>query len=230
MLEFYTVDADAGDSIAITEELLRAVVGALPQGLIDGDVDAALRDIAPYPTMTVAEAFHRQAGIDLEKNLSRDEFESTVRQLGMKVSVEDSWEDLFQRVFLSYVEPKLPTARPLFLTDYPAAIPTLAGNKEGTPWADRWELYFRGQELANCYGEERDPDRIAAFFASEAAAKEAHGKIAHPVDPEYLQRPGETLPRCSGVALGLDRLLMILVGANSLAGVIYFPISDIVTK
>ena len=230
MLEFYTVNADSEDSIAITEELLRAVAAQTPEELLNREVAEALRRSDPYPTMSVAEAFHRYARIDLQENLPRERLARTMVDRGMRVSEEERWDDLFHRIFLSYVEPELPTDRPLFLTDYPAAIPTLARRKPGTPWADRWELYFRGVELANCYGEETDRERIATFLAEEAVLKEHRGGSLHPVDPGYLQRPGETLPRSSGVALGVDRLIMLLGGLNSLDGVIYFPISDIVTK
>lgn len=233
MLEFYTLDADAADSIAITEELIRGVVAQVDQvdpTFVAPEVRASLRDSSPYPTMTMAEAFERFGGVGLESHLTRDALSRAAIQLGMRVSEEESWEDLFQRIFLTHVEPELPTDRPLFLTDYPAAIPTLARQKPGTPWADRWELYFKGQELANCYGEETEPERIATFLADEAARKEAHSLEPHPVDPGYLQRPGERLPRCSGVALGVDRLIMTLANLSSLSGVIYFPISDIVGK
>jgi len=230
MLEFYTMDADAEDSITVTEELIRAVVAEVDPDLLDPGIRATLRDSSPYPTMSMAEAFARYAGIDLESHLSRPALSGAAEGLGMRISEEESWDDLFQRLFLTYVEPELPTERPLFLTDYPGAIPTLARRKPGTPWADRWELYFHGQEVANCYGEETDPEEIATFMADEAARKEAHSLEPHPVDPGYLQRPGERLPRCSGVALGIDRLIMTLANLSSLSGVIYFPISDIVSK
>lgn len=230
MLELYTMDADAADSIALTEELIRAVVAETEPSLLDPDTRATLRESTPYPRMTMCEAFHRFAGFDLEAHLSLESLSRAAGDMGMQASEEESWEDLFQRLFLSHVEPELPTERPLFLTDYPAAIPTLARQKPGTPWADRWELYFRGQEVANCYGEETNPEEIATFMATEAARKEAHSLEPHPVDSGYLQRPGERLPRCSGIALGIDRLIMTLANLSSLGGVIYFPISDIVGK
>ena len=230
MLEYYTVNADASDSIGVTEELLRSIAADMPRELIDADVHLALRQSDPYPVISVTEAFSRFADIELEARLSREEMAREVRERGMGVGDEESWEDLFQRLFLSFVEPALPTSRPLFLVDYPSAVPTLAREKEGTPWADRWELYFRGQEVANCYGEEVDPSRIATFMAAEAAKKASGTFNPNSVDPNYLQRPSERLPRCSGVALGIDRLIMVLGGLSSFDGVIYFRISDIVSK
>ncbi len=230
MLEFYTMEADSADSIAITEELLRTAAAEIEEGLIDPGIRESLGESDPYPVLTMSEAFHRYAEVDLEENLTSEAISRTARRRGLGVSEEESWEDLFQRLFLTFVEPELPTERPLFLTHYPAAIPTLSRQIPGTPWADRWELYFRGQEVANCYGEETDPERIATFMADEAAKKQAHGWMPHPVDAGYLQRAGERLPSCSGVALGVDRLIMVLASESSLDGVFYFPISDIVGK
>ncbi|MFW6214428.1 MAG: EF-P lysine aminoacylase GenX [Alkalispirochaetaceae bacterium] len=230
MLEYYTVDADAADSIAITEDILRSVAGRVEPADLDPGVADALRSPEPFTRMTMAEAFSRYAGIDLEANLTREAIARSAATMEMRVSPQESWEDLFNRIFLNEVEPELPTETPLFITHYPAAIPTLARQIPATPWADRWELYFRGQEIANCYGEERDPERIAEFLAREAARKEAESLEPHPVDPRYLQGPGGRLPRCSGVALGVDRLIMVLGGLPSLDGVIYFSISDTMSK
>jgi lysyl-tRNA synthetase class 2 len=94
----------------------------------------------------------------------------------------------------------------------------------------RWELYAGGVELANCYTEETRAEEVRSFFMSEAAKKKAHGLVAHAVDAEYwklflpINGPcGDVLhyPKCSGVALGMDRLIMLLCGKPDIAGV--FP-------
>ena len=96
---------------------------------------------------------------------------------------------------------------------------------------ERWELYLRGIELANCYSEETDPREVRNFFESEAEIKAATALVPHRVDRDYWKvflprRIGETdlpFPRCSGVALGLDRLIMALTGRSSIDGVLPFP-------
>ena len=219
MLEWYTVGADAADNIPITIELLRT-----------------LGFEAPCEVWTMAEAFERTAGENLEALLDATVLTDACRRAGLQVAggsgdndavPAEQWETLFQRFFLTVVEPGLPADRALFLTHYPAAIPTLSRAVPGTPWADRWELYLAGVELANCFGEETDPEVIGAFFAAQTRAKAEHCRLVHPVDPEYLQG-SERLPRCSGVALGVDRLVAALIGADSLDQVISFPVSDII--
>ncbi len=211
MLEYYTVDADGDDSIAITEDLL-----------------AELGIPGPATRISMADAWLRWCGIDLEATLNADGTgdrsrmiaEITRAGLGTHTGEGDTWEDLFQRVFLTWVEPELPADRPVYLTRYPAAVPTLARRLPGTVWADRWELYLGGVEVANCFGEETDPDRIAAFFHREVAGKTEVGHRVHDVPPDYLRRP--RLPRCSGVAMGVDRLVMAVLGSRDIDEVIAF--------
>ena len=214
MLEYYTVDADGADSLAITAELLRE-----------------LGETRPALIISMQEAWRRWTGIDLETTLQGTPEENraalveqiSARRLTIRIEPEETWEDLFQRVFLSHVEPEIPQDRPVYITDYPAAIPTLARRIPGTPWADRWELYLSGMEVANCFGEETDPDRISAFMAAQAEVKARTRVVTHPRDARFLQPPG-VLPRCSGVALGVDRLVMHLLKEDTIQRVISFPL------
>ncbi|TVR67519.1 MAG: elongation factor P--(R)-beta-lysine ligase [Spirochaetaceae bacterium] len=214
MLEYYTVEADARDSMEITTSLLEAV-----------------GENVPPLELTMQEAWERWTGVDLEATLSGEEGEIgrrlarevERRNLSVVVRPDEEWEDLFQRIFLSHVEPEIPRDRPVFLTQYPAAIPTLARTVPDTPWSDRWELYLSGLEVANCFGEERDPRRIAAFAETQARKKDETCRVGHPRDKEFLQPPS-VLPRCSGVALGVDRLVMHLLGEETIQRVISFPL------
>jgi lysyl-tRNA synthetase class 2 len=87
---------------------------------------------------------------------------------------------------------------------------------------ERWEHYYKGVELANCYSEETEPANIRAYFEQEAAAKRRSGLIPHKVDENYW-RIFNDFPRCSGVAMGVDRLIMSLTGRRSIDGVLPFP-------
>ena len=217
MLEYYTVDADGETSRLLTEELLR-------------ELQTAAGGAGPGPDpriLTMQEAWARWAGIDLASTLDGFRGDAsalataiTGAGLGMEVRPDESWEDLFQRVFLTYVEPELPNDRPVFLTRYPAAIQTLARRIPGTPWADRWELYLGGVEVANCFGEETDPATIAAFFDEQRNGKRCSGLVDHAVETGYLSDP--PLPRCSGVAMGVDRMVMHYLGFSDIRQVLTF--------
>ncbi|HEY9593768.1 MAG TPA: amino acid--tRNA ligase-related protein, partial [Spirochaetia bacterium] len=126
-------------------------------------------------------------------------------------------------------EPALPRDRPVVLLDYPALIPTTARPLAGTPWSERWELYVDGVEIANCYTEQTDPAALAKLVADETLRKRGARVMPAPdVELASVFPPG--FPLCSGVALGVDRLEMVLGGEQSLEGVILFPFSAILRR
>ncbi len=188
--------------------------------------------------MSVREAVRRYSGIDLLEHQPRRRLAEAVGRLGADSKLEDeSWEQLFNRLMITFVEPNLPKDRPTVLYDYPAQIPALAKAHRSGPWLERWELYAGSVEIANCYSEETDYRKIRAFFEREYAAKAAESPVVPDIDEEFLEifdspelndSPGRGhFPQCSGTAIGIDRLIMIMIGADSLEGVILFPFSDI---
>lgn len=209
MLEYYTVHKDYRQSMAITEELFRSVLPA--------DTPADLKP--PFRIMTMEEALREFAGVELRQCGEPGALAEEVRRLGLVPGDGDSWEVLFNRIFLTLVEPELPADRPLVLTDYPEQIPCLARPGQG-PFLERWELYVRGVELANCYSEETDYRRVRDYYRREGASAPAES------DPAWCRLYESGFPPCSGVAMGIDRLLMLMAGKRSLEGVILFPFSD----
>jgi lysyl-tRNA synthetase class 2 len=220
MLEWYTMGAGYIDSIDTAEELFRAI---LPAG-------SPSRLRPPFRRMSVREAFRDYAGFDLEAHLSAEALEEELRRAGLSPSgPEADWEERFNRLFLTSVEPQLPQDRPLVLCDYPRRIPCLARSKRGTPWRERWELYVQGLEIANCYSEETSPQEVRRFFRDEAARQSSGARVIPDPDEEFLELfDGGDFPECSGTALGFDRLVIALEGVDSIEGVIFFPVSDTV--
>ncbi len=224
MLEYYTVEADEQQSIAITEELFaRTALPGCPQHILP-----------PFRRMTVAEACKTYAGFDLDCTQSTAKLRKEALRLGLTLPDEpESWESTFNRIFLNFVEPTLPQDRPLVLDEYPQQIVCLAKKTPGRPYRQRWELYAGGIELANCYNEELDPTIIRTYYhqqqailASERGQSQA---VIPDADPSFADIFGPAYPRCSGVALGFDRLLMLQLGRSALGGVILFPLSDMLS-
>ena len=208
MLEYYTMEADYKDSITLTEELFRQV-GA------SGDLSP------PFIRMTMEEAFDRWAGFDLFKASPAD-MEEEARRLGLNPPQGSSLEELYNLIFIHAVEPHIKLDKPVILTDYPAFVPCLAKKRPGGETFERWELYARGVELANCFTEETNPGEIRRFIESEKAEKEKSALVKHKVDDDYWNIFSEDIS-CSGVAMGLDRLIMLLCGRKTLDGVLPFP-------
>ncbi|NMA21897.1 MAG: elongation factor P--(R)-beta-lysine ligase [Spirochaetales bacterium] len=217
MLEYYTVGFDEEDSIGLTEELFAA--------LLDSNTPEYLKP--PFARMTVAEAVWQRTSVDLEKHQDQRSLAKEARKLGLMVPDEpESWEETFNRIFLTFVEPELPQERPLILDRYPKQIECLAV-QEGA-FRRRWELYGGGVELANCYNEERDPGKISTYLKEEYArlvhTRTESGMPIPDIDPT-LAATFSKMGQVSGVAMGLDRVQMLLMGAQSLEEVMLFPLS-----
>ncbi|MBV8825493.1 MAG: EF-P lysine aminoacylase GenX [Hyphomicrobiales bacterium] len=181
--------------------------------------------------MTVAQAFARFANIDLLATVSaetadRNALARAAGTAGIRVADDDSWADVFSRVLVERIEPNLGLGRPTLLYEYPVAEAALARPTAHDPRvAERFELYACGVELANGFGELTDAAEQRRRFEAEMAEKERlHGE-RYPVDEDFLAALG-AMPPASGVALGFDRLVMLLTGAQRIEQVIWTPVVD----
>jgi elongation factor P--(R)-beta-lysine ligase len=227
MLEWYRAGAAYLDLIEDCEALLRAAGARLLtwQGRICDPHGS-------WERLTVAEAFARFCGIDILATApdpldpSLDLLAQAARPLGIAPHPGDSWEDLFFRIFLASIEPKLGIGAPTVLYDYPISMAALARAKPGDPrLCERFELYCCGLELANAFGELTDAKEQARRFAADQAKKRALYGEAYPVDEDFLAALEFGLPESAGIALGFDRLVMLCSGANHIDEVLWAPVA-----
>lgn len=193
MLEWYRTHADYNDILHETESLLGRAF-ALP------GVTTTLDLSTPWPQMTVQQAFLSFAGWDPVQVFDADRFES----------------DLVNKV-----EPALPPNRPFILRDYPSAQGALA-ESAGDGTCRRWELYLGGLEIANAYSELRDPVEQRRRFEHWGQSRKHRGAAVYPLDEEFFQALENGMPPCAGIALGLDRLVLLLAGESTLDNVLPF--------
>jgi lysyl-tRNA synthetase class 2 len=126
---------------------------------------------------------------------------------------------------LDAVEPRIGRGRPTWLVDWPAPLAALARLKPDAPrLAERFELYAGGLELANGWSELTDAAEQRRRLVAEQRERRRLGRPVHAVDEAFLEAVGR-MPECGGVAVGVDRLLMLLVGAESIEDVLLFPAS-----
>ena len=178
--------------------------------------------------LTVAEAFSRYAGIDLLATLpaaSRIAMRLAARRAGpgIRVSDDDRWGDIFSRVLVEKIEPNLGIGRATILDEYPAVQAALARPAADPRVAERFELYACGVELANGFGELTDPAEQRRRLEREMAEKERIYGERYPLDEDFLAALA-TMPQASGVALGLDRLVMLATGASRIDQVLWNPL------
>lgn len=196
LLEWYRRDADYARLMTDCEALVSALV---PSGRLVWQ-GQELDLTPPWPRLSVAEAFLRHAPFSVETALANGRFDE---------------------VLALEVEPRLGAA-PLFLVDYPAPLAALARLKAGTPTvAERCELYLGGLELANGFSELTDPVEQRARFHRDEASRRAAGKPPRQLPEPYLEELAN-LPRCAGMALGVDRLVMLLTDAAEIDAVVAF--------
>jgi elongation factor P--(R)-beta-lysine ligase len=175
--------------------------------------------------LTVADAFRRHAGIDLVACLGdRDRFALAAEAIGVRVASDDTWSDVFSRVLSDKVEPHLGVGRPAILCEYPITEAALARPKPDDPrFAERFELYACGVELANGFAELTDPEEQRRRFEADMDDKQAIYGERYPVDEDFLAALAH-MPEASGVALGLDRLVMLATGASHIDQVQWTPV------
>lgn len=211
IVEWYRVSDDMAAGMDLLDELTQTLLGTGP----------ALRT-------TYAEAFERALGVDAHAAIP-EEFAAVAKAEGisvpdgMDVGDRDEWLNL---LLATRVEQQLGRDRPEILYHYPASQSSLARvvrSPLGYDFAERFELYYRGVELANGFHELADAAELRSRFAGVNAARVAEGRDALPMPERLLAALDHGLPACTGVALGFDRLVMLALGAKSIDEVVVFP-------
>ena len=228
MLEWYRAREDYEVVIADTLDLVRlAAQIAKTSRLVYRE--RTCDPFAPADRLTVAEAFTHFAGIDLLATLDergfgrRDDLAVRARRGGISVSEGDDWSDIFSKVLTARIEPRLGLDRPVILYEYPVCEAALARvSPRDARVAERFELYACGVELANGFGELTDPLQQRARFETEMAKKEKIYGLRYPLDEELLAALA-AMPPAGGVALGFDRLVMLVTGAPNIDAVLWTP-------
>lgn len=235
MLEWYRANADYTAIMADTERLVadaaRAVCGSEVIEYQGRRYDLA----APWPRITVAQAMRQYADINLNHAIGDPAwFRSEADKRGYGPTATDTWDDIFFKIFLRDVEPKLGavpgtagTGKPVILYEYPRSMAALARLKPGDPrYAERFEAYIGGLELANAFSELNDPDEQRRRLEEERAERRKLGKNDHGIDEQFLEAVGQ-MPPSAGIALGIDRLVMLLTDTRDIRDVLYFPATDL---
>ena len=233
-VEWYEVGAGYRDCMDTTEALVRAcaeIAGRKHVRHRGVECDLSL----PFERLAVRDAVMRYAGKDIALLCGMDEMRTACEEAGERCAGDDSWEDMFFRLFLSKVEPHLGAGRPVFLCDYPSpmaslsvlrmdVVKTASGAAVRYDVAERFELYVAGVELCNGFTELRDKVEQRKRFLEQIEAKKVIYGGEYTIDEEFLEAlPG--VPPCAGNALGLDRLVMLLSDLDEISEVVAFPVT-----
>ncbi len=201
LLEWYRTGIDYRGLMEECEVLIWSVAGkvGLGQKVIykRQEIDLA----GPWERISVEEAFDRYAPISAKEALQ---------------------SDLFDETLVSHIEPKLGTKKPSFIYDFPAGRGSLARLKKENPaLAERFELYIGGLEIANAFSELTDAEEQRKRFCLEENIRRSLGKTPYPVPERFLDEL-ENMPQAAGIALGVDRLVMVFLNAEKIYEVVAF--------
>jgi elongation factor P--(R)-beta-lysine ligase len=179
--------------------------------------------------LTVANAFAKFAGIDLLATLpdgkpDRVLLANAAQASSIRVADDDTWGDIFSRVLVERVENQLGIGRATILDQYPSVQAALAKPSRDPRIAERFELYVCGVELANGFGELTDAAEQRRRLEQEMAEKQRIYGERYPIDEDFLASLA-TMPQASGIALGLDRLVMLATGAARIDQVVWTPLT-----
>lgn len=218
IVEWYGVGDTWRDQMTLVEQLIRA--GAVEiQGSRTGSLPAS-----PFSVTTYQQAFRRQLGIDV-LTASDAELQDCGAGCLSGSSLPEDRDDLLNLLLVTEIEPRLGTSRPEFLVDYPISQAALAeASPEDPRVAQRFELYIDGIELCNGYQELRDADELRRREMTQQAVRKRMHSPELPGARRLISAMDSGLPQCSGVALGFDRLLMVLTGQNQLSDVLPFSV------
>jgi lysyl-tRNA synthetase class 2 len=220
MLEWYRPGAGMDGLIAETTALLRAVLS--PEVSVRG----VTTSLATVERLTVADAFDRYVGADVLA--TEGDAVALAAAAGTRLRDNETWEDLFFRLLLERVEPRLGRAHPTFLTHWPAAQAALARRDPADPRvAERFELFVCGIELANAFVELTDPVEQRDRFLADRARRHALYGPDWAMDEDFLAALAQGMPESAGIAMGFDRLAMLASGADRIGQVLWLPPADL---
>jgi lysyl-tRNA synthetase class 2 len=218
MVEWYEAYADYEGAMARTEAIVRAAAAASGYA---GELDFS----APWKRVGFVDAIGEKSGIDLRKSTTAEALAAEIGRVGIELKTEGfAWFQMADDLLSKCVEPNL--KQPTFVVDYPKELSPLARERADDPTiVERFEAFAAGMEIANGFSELIDPDEQRTRFREQDRIDTlTHGDAeTMPYDEDFVQALEQGMPPTAGVGLGIDRLVMLLTGRDSIREVVLFP-------
>lgn len=232
MLEWYRVGATYMDIMNDFESMFTSIIKTVnPNANLSCWVyQQDTYDLTtPWPRISVAQAFQKYANIDVDSMLDDEKLKQKAVEFGYTVDNATTWEQVFYQIFFNKIEPELKNSkRPTFIYDYPLSQAALARRKQEDPrFAERFEIFLAGLELGNCFSELTDPNEQAFRFTTDLAERKRLHKTDYPMDDDFIRALESGMPEVAGIAVGLDRLVMLAADAETIADTLFFPASEL---
>ena len=230
MLEWYRAGVDFYKIMEDVENLVNSVLQSLKnnyqlpmptgrQAITNFQTNSKFK----FQKIQMRELWKRFVEVNLDDYLNKEKMLELCRRLGFNPEEDESYEELFYRIFLNKIEPKLKNLGAVIVYHYPAKMAALARlSPIDKRYAERFEVYVDGLELANAFSELTDADEQRLRLKAEQAERKRLGKDVYEIDEEFIEAV-KIIPESAGIALGVDRLLMVLTGCENIEDVITLP-------
>ena len=222
MLEYYSAYADFNDQMDFIEELFKSITErVLGSSRVDKE-DISYDFSKPFERISLKDAVAKKLSVDPISLDDRNFILETSKEYNLENIENLSDGKILFELFEELVEDDL--INPTFITGYPKDVSPLSRSSDDNPSiVDRFELFIGGKEIANGFSELNDPDDQAERFKEQVLQKSAGDEEAMEFDADYVEALEYGLPPCAGVGIGIDRLVMLLTGAQSIRDVLLFP-------
>ncbi|MEK7681054.1 MAG: amino acid--tRNA ligase-related protein, partial [Patescibacteria group bacterium] len=210
------------ESLSNSPDRQRSLAVALDDRINGAEINCA------WDRFSMKEIWQKYVGADLDGYLDSEKMRSLAESRGYAVAENEEYENIFYKIFLNEIEPKLGLERPVFIYDYPAIMASLSKLCDDSRYAERFELYVGGLEIANAFGELTDAEEQRNRLEDDRKKREKLGKETWPVDPDFISalKSGIGNGSAGGIALGVDRMVLLFTGAKDLNEVIFQSVAD----
>ncbi len=226
MIEWYRAPGTLSEIMDDTEALFKYVTARLEcANLVYGKTVVSAN--VGFERKTMKQLWQEYLSVNLDDYLETDALKQLASTKGYAPEAVDEYEDVFFKLFLNHIEPHLGRERPLFVYDYPHRLCSLSRVCDHDPrYAERAELYVAGLEIANGFGELTDAAEQKARLEADKARRQSLGKPTWPVDPEFIAALPHIAGPAGGIALGVDRMVLLCTGARDLEQVVFQTVQD----
>lgn len=215
MLEWYRAYSDYEQIMKDTEELFEFIALRLFEKPVIQFQGQSISVARPWPRLKIRDLFLKNTAVDLVQARTPELLAHECQRLGLSAREDETWDDLYFKIWLNRIEPLLPKDQAVFVVRYPrsqAALSVIDSDSDGSEWAKRFEVYAGGLELGNAFEELTDPVEQRSRFLKDMELREkTYGPDfpKTPLDEEFLQALEEGMPPSGGIALGVDRMVML---------------------
>lgn len=232
ILEWYRVEADYLDVMKDCENLLLFILEKIG---LNKDFKNILNyqginyDLsAPWERISVSQAFQKYANVSAEEMLSEEKIVIIAEKKGYQVNDNTTWEQAYNQILLNEIEPFLGRTKPTILYDYPTSQAALSKKKASDPrFAERFEFYIGGIELGNAFSELTDYQEQESRMIEDLKLRKELGKVDYKIDHDFIEALRFGIPRTGGIAVGVDRLVMLFSNSSSIKETLFFPVEDV---